>query len=264
MTLRQRFKHWLYGTCPGFRGAFTYFGTRVYFPPGADIFLAVCQQGVFEKDIVSLLTSLAKPGTVFFDVGGNIGLMAIPVLRDCANCRVVSFEPSPNSLPFLQRTARESGYDARWRVVAKALSQKPDELDFVIGDARTTLYEGFKSGGRLDNKHTIKVTVSTLDEEWRQLGKPSVSVIKIDVEGAELDVLEGGRECLEKSRCAILIEWNADNLRAYGRSVDSILPIMDQLKYRMFAVPSYTEIHDATELGLQVMRTENFVLLPRN
>jgi hypothetical protein len=91
MTLRQTIKYWLYGRCPGFAGSFPYFGTRVYFPPGSKSFLAACEQGIFEADNVRLLQGLVRPGSYFFDVGTNIGLMSAPVLHTAPDVRIVSF-----------------------------------------------------------------------------------------------------------------------------------------------------------------------------
>src|SRR5207247_2348291 len=133
MSFRKVFKRWLYDSCPGFAGRFPYYGTRVYFPPGAAVLHVICQQGIFEPEIVQRLTRLARPSTTVFDVGANIGLMAVPVLYSCPTCRVVSFEPSPNSLPFLRRTASESAYNERWVVIGKGLSQRCGELDFAVG-----------------------------------------------------------------------------------------------------------------------------------
>src|SRR5207302_6765911 len=97
-------KRWLYGSCPGFAGSFPYFGTNVYFPKGSLCFRAACEQGIFEAENVRLLQGICRPGSHMFDVGANLGLMALPVLRHVAGCKVVSFEPSPNTLPWLERT----------------------------------------------------------------------------------------------------------------------------------------------------------------
>ena len=101
------------------------------------------------------------------DVGANLGLMAIPVLRDCPECRVVSFEPSPGTLPFLQQTWAASPHRDRWIVVDHALSDAEGELDFTVGTPADALFEGFKSHERITGGRVVKVPVSTLDAEWR-------------------------------------------------------------------------------------------------
>ena len=80
MTLRQGFKHWLYGRCPGFSGSFPYFGTQVFFPKDSLLFRYACEQGVYECRNVDVLTRLARPQTWYFDVGTNLGFMSVPVL----------------------------------------------------------------------------------------------------------------------------------------------------------------------------------------
>src|SRR5437867_7877616 len=124
MRWRGRLKYWLYGSCPGFAGSFPYYGTWIHFPKGSLSFRAVCDQGVFEANNVRLLQRLVKPNTAYFDVGANIGLMAIPILQQCPNCMVVSFEPSPNTLPYLQRTLSESHFQNRWFIIPRALSDR--------------------------------------------------------------------------------------------------------------------------------------------
>src|SRR5688572_9733021 len=164
MTLRRRAKYWLYNSVPGFAGRVPYYGASVHFPPGAPIFRVMCELGGFEPEIVDRLVKLARPRTTMFDVGANLGLMAIPVLRACDSCRVVSFEPSPNSLPFLRQTQRDSGFGDRWQVIDKALAGTAGHLDFIVGGRADALFEGFRSR-QIPNGRTIKVPVSTLDDE---------------------------------------------------------------------------------------------------
>jgi len=165
------------------------------------------------------MCKLAEPSTTVFDVGANIGLMAIPVLRSCGTCRVVSFEPSPNSLPYLEETARGSAFAGRWIVRGVALAASAGELDFTIGRPGDALFEGFNSGDRIANARVIKVKVSTVDEEWRALARPRVSVIKIDVEGAEGGVLDGASE-LHSSSVRVGIEPESRR-RQFGLKPDS-------------------------------------------
>src|SRR2546426_12926 len=81
-------------------GRFTYYRTRVYFPKGSTIFRWSCEQGgIYEPEVTAWLCRLAQPGKTFVDVGANIGLTSIPVLETVCHARVISFEPSPGSLP---------------------------------------------------------------------------------------------------------------------------------------------------------------------
>ena len=263
-VIRKKAKALIYGRLPGFAGRFPYFGEVVYFPRRSVSFYAACEQGIYEKNNVQFLTAWARPETTVFDVGANIGLMAIPVLRECPTCAVVSFEPSPTVLPFLRRTIGSSSMRGRWSLVEKAVADLEGDVDFSVGAPEDSLFDGIRSTRRRQTVAKVQVPVVTIDLFWESRGCPAVSVIKCDVEGAELAVLRGSRQCLKQMRPAVLIEWNAQNLEAYDCAPDSILSFCEETQYRIFSVPAYVEIHDATELALQMMLTENFALLPQS
>src|SRR5438132_996545 len=90
---------------------FDYFGTKIYFPRNSVLFKLVCVQGIYEDQYLRILLKLCqKPDSVFFDVGANIGLLSVPILATNPSAQVVSFEPSPNSLPYLLKTREESKF----------------------------------------------------------------------------------------------------------------------------------------------------------
>jgi FkbM family methyltransferase len=262
VSLRKSVKKWLYGSCPGFAGSFPYFGTRVYFPKGSLIFEGACEQGIWEKDLVGILISLARPNTTYFDIGANIGLTSIPVLFSCPECRAVSFEPSPGALPYLQRTTEGSGYGDRWLAVGKALGDKIGRTDFFTSPSAASIFDGMRDTKRTGKTKKISVPVTTLDVEWAALNYPKVSVIKIDVEGAELQTIRGALQCIAREQPLILFEWNATNLQAYDCDPQSILYLAQKLGYRLFSLPGLLPVPDSTMLILQMLLTESFILVP--
>lgn len=262
--VRRKLKYWLYNSMPGYAGRLPYHGTTVHFPPGAPVIRYVCENGSFEPEIIVWLQRFARPHSTVFDVGSNIGLMAIPVLASCPTTRVVSFEPSPNSLPFLKRTAAGSRYADRWTIVGKGLADQSGERDFHTGRADDALYEGFKSGTRVRDPRTLRVPVSRLDDEWRALGRPEVSVLKIDVEGAESLVLAGGEDLLRASRPAIVLEWHEAYLEPFGTPPESLIGFAREFGYRIYTIPSGVPIDDHLTLQVQMTVCSNFLLLARD
>jgi FkbM family methyltransferase len=213
---------------------------------------------------VNVLTHLVRKGTVVFDVGANIGLMAVPVLQTCPSCEVISFEPSPSSLPFLQRTASESGYEKRWRIIGKALSNSNGEAELQIGDGRDALFEGLRSGDSIANPRSVKVPTTTLSQEWHNLGRPNVSVIKIDVEGAEGLVLQGANELLETCRPHLLVEWVQAYLNRFETSSEELFALAAELRYRIYSLPGGMAVDRLEDLKVQMMFTSNFLVVPLN
>jgi len=261
MTLRQRAKYLIYNSAPGFSGRFPYYGTNVYFQRSAQSFRVVCASGTYEAEVVNVTTHLVRPNTTMLDVGANIGLMAIPVLRCCPTCQVISFEPSPNSLPYLQRTANESAYADRWRVVGKGVARQAGTLEFAFGAPHEALFEGFKSRERLSHPRVVDVPVESLDDEWRELGSPDVSLVKIDVEGAERGVLEGASDLINARHPSLVIEWQQSYLAGFDTSPDWLLSFAAGFGYRIFSVPGGVPIDEPRTLRMQMMSCYNFALL---
>lgn len=262
MRLRKRLRYWLYGRCPGFAGSFPYYGARVHFPKGSMGFREACLQSTFEASNVRLLQHLVKPQTTYFDVGANIGLMAVPILHACPSCAVVSFDPSPNSLPYLRRTVAGSRFKDRWTVVPKALSDSPGRAEFCVASTALSMFDGLRDTHRVSVAGSVTVDVSTLDAEWERLGRPPVSVVKCDVEGNELAILDGAASLLAHDRPYVLTEWYEGNLRAYGRHPDDILGFCSRAGYRLFAVPGFIEVHSPMELHLHMTEEDTFLLAP--
>lgn len=104
--------------------------------------------------------------------------------------------------------------------------------------------------------------MTTVDSWWQKAGTPDVSVIKIDVEGAEIYALEGARECLSVQRPHVLLEWNRQNLMAYGQPEEALLDFSLQHSYRLYVAPHLVPIESATELRLQMGMSESFLLAP--
>jgi len=260
---KRGLKKAFYGHCPGWRGRFPYFGAWVHFPRGSWSFALACDEGIYEWDNVKLLWSLMRPGTWMFDVGANIGLMALPVLNNVLESRVLSFEPSPNSAPWLEKTIAGSPYRERWHLIAKVAGAVSGQATFCVSPRQASYLDGVVNTNRVGGGQSVSVEATTLDAEWNLLGRPNVSLVKIDVEGWESEVLKGAAELLREQRPNILLEWNSINLRAAGVGPEVLLEIAEDVKYTLFTVQEFMPITSKEALELQMLRGESFLLIPR-
>jgi FkbM family methyltransferase len=261
--LRATLKKLIYGKLPIVSGRFPYFGEKVFFPRNSFMFELVCKQGVYEKTNVDILLTLARPDTYYFDVGANIGLMSLPVLWHVPTCQVVSIEPSPATAPFLERTAAASSFASRWTVVTDALGSTSGSVDFHAATAGMDAFDGFYDTGRSGvPSAVVKVPMTTLDRVWDGLGRPPVSILKIDVEGAELEVLQGGETCIAAEKPFVLLEWNAGNADAAGRTSADLLNAARDLDYGVYSLPHMTPVSSTAELSAQMLFSEDFLLVP--
>ncbi len=260
LVLKRSLRKWLYGKCPMLRGSFPYYGVKVFFPKNSYAFHLACEQGVYEHQNVSLISSLVRPGTAYLDIGANIGLMSIPVLHNCPTCRVTSFEPSPNSASFLRRTVAGSGLQSRWTVVEKAVGNQEGYVDFVTSRPEWGVFDGIRGTGRVERTGQVRVAITTIDAEWRAMGRPEVSVIKIDVEGAELQVLSGAQECMSQCKPFVVIEWSTGNLPAYECDPRSLLLFAKSVGYLVYSLPDLVPVSEFTTLWVHMQLTEHFLL----
>jgi FkbM family methyltransferase len=263
MRFRGRLKWWLHSYVPGFVGWVDYYGTRVYFPRRALIFEIMCAEGVYEADLTRAIQLLVRPGSWYFDLGANVGLMSVPVLAAVPDAQVLSFEPSPNALPFLVRTRSESPWAARWRVCPKAASYDSGVVDFAIGPSTVGGYDGLRHTHRQALSDRVTIAATTIDSEWRALGSPTVSVIKLDIEGAELDALRGAGDTIAACRPVCVLEWYEANFKYYGNDPTDLLSFAAECGYEVLALPTLSPIASPFTLAIHMSRSSAFLLMPR-
>src|SRR5262249_50592048 len=155
-------------------------------PPRSLIFERACKEGIFETKVLRKIRALTRPGTTYLDIGANIGLMSLPILSTIPDVQVISFEPSPVNLPYLQKTAHGSPFHNRWQILGKAASDSCGQVEFFTSAACGGALDGLKDTGRAPSPKPVLVESTTIDHVWSAQGKPKVSCLKIDVEGAEL------------------------------------------------------------------------------
>lgn len=262
MTLRNGTKYIMRGLCPGIGGKFTYCGTKTYFPKGSALFRAVCERGPWEPTTIEWLQHSVRPNEWFFDVGSNIGLTSIPVLRGNVKVRVLSFEPSPNSAPYLNRTRCECDFMDRWEIVPKAAADVVGLAQFYISVPSKGPWDGLQNTQLAGGRRLIEVPQTTIDAEWHRLGCPPVSCIKIDVEGAESKVLKGAEQLIARQSPPIILEWSAVHLIANGTEPGFLSDYAQSHNYELRAFPSMTRIPGSSELEMEMHNIEMFVLLP--
>lgn len=244
-------------------GHFGYFGETLWFPSESIIFAAACQEGIYESDNLRLLQCAIRPGTWYFDIGANIGLMSAPLLQAEPTLTVVSVEASPRTVGFLKRSAAASANRSRWHVVPKALGESTGRISFHASGAAGGVYDGLRNTGRSGGGAPVEVELTTLDRLWEEHGRPAVSLIKIDVEGAETQVLRGGRACLAACRPLIVLEWNPVNLAAYGQAPESLLGLARELGCDLLSTPGLAPVQNSAALPFLARVSETFVLVPR-
>jgi FkbM family methyltransferase len=166
-------------------------GGRVLVGDRTGIFRAAIGQGQFEAAELALLTSLCRPGSVAFDVGANVGLFTVAFAQAVGPTgRVLAVEPYAPSINDLRENLRRNGLD-NVVIVPMAVGASKGSGRIIMSDDPALIRVEQATNAGLD-----RVGMTTLDHLWNELGRPLVSVVKIDVEGTEADVLRGGASLL--------------------------------------------------------------------
>jgi FkbM family methyltransferase len=262
MRVRGLAKRLLFGATPFFRGRFRYYGQVVYFPLGSSTFECACEEGIYERDATNLILALAKPGTTYFDVGANIGLLSVPVLSVCPTVKVVSIEASPDTLPFLRKTQLRAQRSSNWVVISAAVAAKAGEAEFWSCGGAMGAFDGLRDTGRGGRKRVVRVAVRTLDDIWREQGCPPVSIVKMDIEGGEYQALQGATELISQACPTFIIEWNEKNFAAYGVKAEELLSLCEKMSYKLYACPNLISIGTRALLKMAMTQTETFILVP--
>lgn len=145
-------------------------------------------------------------GDLVFDLGANIGLVGYALAaRVGSEGRVISFEPDPQSLDYLRRNVARHSL-SQVTIEPLAIAPEAGRLEFY---AEGTITSGLASARR-DSIMTesmgsvITIDAITLDDAVARHGLPAW--IKMDIEGAELDVIANSRELLSSSYPHMVID----------------------------------------------------------
>jgi len=198
----------------------TLLGGGLYLRVDDDDSLGLLATGAYEPYETSLLLSLAAPGTTVLDVGANIGFHTVQFARAVGPTgRVISFEPDPENLRVLGHNVRANCFD-HVVIVPKAAAATTAPLRLFRSSENRGDHRVYDSG---DARDVIEIDAVAVDDVLADVEGP-VSLIKLDIQGAEPMALRGMRQFIEKHPEAwIATELWPVGLRRSGSSLDAYL-----------------------------------------
>jgi FkbM family methyltransferase len=156
---------------------------------------------------------LLEDATIF-DVGANIGVTAALLATASPRGRLFAFEPGARTYPYLLATI-EANKLANCHTEQIGLGTSSGEVDF-LSDARSGAFSHMALDGVSLGGSNGRVKIKTVDEVVSELKLARLDLIKIDVEGFELDVLQGAQSTLARLMPQVFLEFNVFTLIAYG------------------------------------------------
>ena len=184
-----------------------------------------------EKETMLLFQKIISIGNVVAEVGGHIGYLTLWFQQLIGSeGKLIVFEPGTNNLPYIENNI--NGYK-NISLIKRAIGSKTGVLKFyednLTGQNNSLVkdFDGFKNNAKWSNTKSVittkEVAVTTLDIEFKNR---ILDFIKIDIEGAEWQALQGAKEVINRCKPAMMIEIQADK--------DAIFDYLDGNNYVLF------------------------------
>lgn len=174
-----------------------------------------------ELALIKKMRNALPDKMVMIDVGGNIGTFLGQFVDKCDT--IFAFEP----IPRLNQVIKESieyNKDKKVKLIAKAVGDAPSVVKMFDNNNSSIVSEGGQEA-------VLEIEVITLDSELTELKR--IDFIKIDVEGYELNVLNGAKKIIEKHRPAILVEVHPVYLANYNQHHTDVISFFEKNNYKI-------------------------------
>lgn len=192
-----------------------------------------------EFETIEWIQSTLKQGDCFIDVGANVGQMTLEAAHLVGpSGHVIAIEPAPGNLEVLRKHVKANGFDDRVTVIAAAATRTDHETITirVVGDDADAVGSGHHikreaepfSGGEQD----VVVSSVSIDGICEKMGLHPAA-IKVDVEGAEVEVLEGARATLKAESPKIRFGFHPFAFDDAEDATKKIAAILESERYKV-------------------------------
>jgi FkbM family methyltransferase len=180
----------------------------------------------YEAGTFAFLRTHCRLGDTVIDVGAHFGLFSVVMARSVGPTgRVISFEPTPLTRAVLRETVRINGCDAIVEVRGEAVSKTTGTATFfdtgdVVSNANSLVHTQRSQG-------SLEIKTVSLDDFVAE-HHLAVRCLKVDVEGAELDLLLGASKTLMNDRPTVALSLHPASLEASGHSLADVWGLLQQ------------------------------------
>ncbi|MGP0030231.1 MAG: FkbM family methyltransferase [Acidimicrobiales bacterium] len=206
--------------------------TRLVARPGQFSAVWTIYDGIHEWEELQFCFRYLRPGDHFVDVGANVGVFSALIGTRLPGVRITAVEPFPPIRAFLERNLALNDLDVQ--LVDSAVGAESGSATFEVLE-RDVLNRLAPASAVVPRAQGITVAVQTLDEI---VGGSSPALIKIDVEGTELDVLRGARHLLLTDAPVVLFE-HCGHGNSFGITPADVRSFLAEVGYRIYLLDGH-------------------------
>jgi FkbM family methyltransferase len=196
----------------------TVFGKRLF------IVLYDFYKAYFESAATEALRTWIIPGTTVIDVGANIGFFTVRFARWVSpGGRVIAIEPETDNLRLLHHRLKSSGLTSTVDVIEGVAAEESGMMRLAVDPFHPADHRLAGEG--------LPVPAWTIDQLVAARGWPVISLIKIDVQGAEVRVLRGARATIARFHPHLFVEVDDRALREAGFSANLLFEEIEKQRY---------------------------------
>lgn len=184
--------------------------------------------------ICALLDTVLRPGSTVVDVGANIGVIAAYAAKRVGPAgRIIAIEPAADNRRVLAANLQRNNL-SNVTVIEGACGRRRESRQFYLRGDVSAVNSLFRDSCYAEVTATTDVTVVPVDDLIE--GGTGADLVKIDVEGAELDVLAGMPRLLAHPCIHLVVEWHPVLQEAAGYTVDALPRTLLDAGFRIDAV----------------------------
>ena len=188
--------------------------------------------GAPTKDEIAYMQSRLSGAKIIFDVGANFGAFAIPMANLAPASRIFAFEPHPLTAAALRENLIFNNVE-NVIVVEAAVADFDGKLNFSDSSDPAT------NKIAVGEEESVEVAARTIGSVCEEYGINQIDFLKIDVEGAELSVLNGARSLFDERKItAGMIEICPKNLSVFGLSIDDLVNFFEVVGFNLTLIGS--------------------------
>lgn len=247
----------------------TAYGFKMYFS-GLDMWQPAAS-GHYSTELSEtiLFLGLIPYISSFIDIGANIGFFSLLIANNSEKMPIIACEPSSMNMAALKKSVTINDFDERIMAMPVAIGEKPGNLELqycALGSGGNSIKPASNIPLTGEKENVEVITIDNLYINYKNILKKAL--IKIDVEGYELEVISGGQNWLSSSDAPIIIfeSWPSSNQSKQSNPA-IIVDKLNKAGYKVYAInycenKKYPLSHEELKGKFKPSKTGNYLAIP--